>query len=135
MHKYYIVIYSSYFIARVRLVNGSTPHTGRVEVYTNSTGGLNNGEWGTICDSNWNFQDTRVVCRQLGYIDAVLAPLLTQFGKGTGPIWLDNVQCLGSESDIFECIYEGITAHVCEHGEYASAECLSMYIGSQLCTS
>ena len=115
------------YLARVRLVNGSSPHTGRVEVYTNSTGGLNNGKWGTICDINWNFQDARVLCRQLGYVDAVVAPMSTRFGQGTGPIWLNNVQCTGTEPTIFECRHNGIAKHVCEHGEDASAECIGTY--------
>ena len=42
-------------VVRVRLVNGSSPHTGRVEVYASTDGG-NNAEWGTICDDYFNCQ-------------------------------------------------------------------------------
>ena len=61
----YVGIYAP--ILPVRLVNGSSSHTGRVEIYTNSTGGSVNAQWGTICDDDWDFLDARVVCRQLGY--------------------------------------------------------------------
>ena len=44
----------------MRLVNGSTPDEGRVEVCIN-------GEWGTACSQYWNRRETNVVCRQLGY--------------------------------------------------------------------
>ena len=46
----------------VRLVDGSTPNEGRVEVCRNQA-------WGTICgDSYWGSDDANVVCGQLGYL-------------------------------------------------------------------
>ena len=116
MHNYY-------FIVRVRLADGPNSHSGRVEVYTNSTGGLDNAQWGTVCDDYWNILNARVVCRQLGYPDAMTAQSSAHYGQGTGPILLDNVQCSGNESDILSCVHNGIGYHNCKHDNDASVEC------------
>ena len=45
------------------------------------------------------------------------------FGEGSGPIWLDDVSCTGSESELLECYHNGIANHDCSHFEDASVRC------------
>lgn len=45
---------------KVRLVNGPSASRGRVEI-------MYRGEWGTICDDNFDQKEAIVVCRMLGY--------------------------------------------------------------------
>ena len=83
------------------------------------------GKWGTVCDDDWDMNDARVVCRQLGFPDAVSAPVSAHFGAGSGQIWLDNVECSGSESSVAICQHRGWDVHNCFHSEDASVICSS----------
>ena len=90
--------------------------------------GISYGGWGTICDDSWDIQDARVVCRQLGYPDAVAALSSAHYGQGIGSIWLDNLQCIGTELDILTCVHNGVGDTDCDHSEDASVECLGTYL-------
>ena len=52
-----------------------------------------------------------------------MALSFARFGEGTGPIWLDDVSCTGSESELLECYHNGIGNHDCSHFEDASVRC------------
>ena len=51
---------------------------------------------------------------------------LTLGGGGSGPIWLDNVQCHGNESSIINCSHRGlgVTASYCSHSYDAGVQCV-----------
>ena len=101
----------------VRLVGGTTYNEGRVEVKYN-------GEWGTVCDDGWSYWDTYVVCRQLGFGTYGSYYRNAYFGQGKGPIWLDNVQCTGSESTLANCGHLGFKIiRSCSHYEDIGVRC------------
>ena len=81
--------------------------------------------WGTVCDDDWDVNDARVVCRQLGFPDAVSAPHSARFGRGNGQIWLDDVRCSGNESSIVNCQHRGWGVRNCGHYDDASVICSS----------
>ncbi|XP_072030540.1 uncharacterized protein [Amphiura filiformis] len=106
-----------------RLAGSSDPNQGRVEVF-------HDNEWGTVCDDSWGTNDATVICRLLGlpYGDA-RAVTQAQFGQGTGQIWLDNVECLGSEDNLLECRHNGWGVHNCDHSEDAGVICVNDHDG------
>ncbi|XP_023933510.1 deleted in malignant brain tumors 1 protein, partial [Lingula anatina] len=104
--------------SEVRLVGGSRAGEGRVEVF-------HNGEWGTVCDDNWDVNDARVVCRMLSYNPSYSVPFSgAHFGQGTGSILMDNVACSGSETSIKDCNHNGWSSHNCAHSEDAGVRCV-----------
>eukprot|EP00058_Branchiostoma_floridae_P007104 XP_002592592.1 hypothetical protein BRAFLDRAFT_68915 [Branchiostoma floridae] len=101
----------------IRLVGGRSSSEGRVEVYYD-------GQWGTVCDDDFDMNDAHVVCRQLGYGSAAEARSQAAFGEGSDPIWLDNLACGGSETNIGNCSHNGWGSHNCGHSEDAGVVCL-----------
>uniref|UniRef100_K7FHA6 Soluble scavenger receptor cysteine-rich domain-containing protein SSC5D n=1 Tax=Pelodiscus sinensis TaxID=13735 RepID=K7FHA6_PELSI len=100
----------------LRLVDGPNRCAGRVEV-------LHDQQWGTVCDDGWDLTEARVVCRQLGCGTALAAPHGSRFGHGTGRIWLDEVNCTGTEVALSECRAKPWGEHNCNHVEDAGVEC------------
>jgi deleted-in-malignant-brain-tumors protein 1 len=44
--------------------------------------------------------------------------------KGTGQIWLDDVQCRGNETSLFDCPANALGIHNCGHNEDAGVRCV-----------
>ena len=99
----------------IRLVGGNNANEGRVELYSG-------GEWGTVCDDFWDNNDGIVACRQLG-LEFVEVRSQAAFGQGTGPIFLDDLQCDGTELSLFVCPHNGVGSHNCAHSEDAGVVC------------
>ena len=58
-------------------MDGGSENEGRIEVCFNN-------QFGTVCDDYWDILDARVVCRQLGFADAVKATHNAFHGAGAG---------------------------------------------------
>ena len=82
-----------------------------------------NGEWGTVCDDGWDLNDAQVVCNELGFGPAIAYRHYAYYGEGSGQIWLDNVNCIGTEGTIRNCLHRGWGIEDCDHYEDAGVKC------------
>ncbi|XP_059204053.1 galectin-3-binding protein A-like [Centropristis striata] len=98
----------------VRLFGGSVSE-GRVEIY-------HEGKWGTVCDDGWDMAEAQVVCRQLHFPRAKSVSGKT-YGKATGPIWLDDMACKGTENRLSACDFKGWGLSDCTHKEDVGVIC------------
>ena len=98
-------IYFSPLAPELRLSGSPVPYAGRVELRIK-------GIWGTIFQGHYWHSDTlgpgatRVICRQLGFSDAVISAGYSVYGPGVGPVWLRSNHlrgCLGHEKNILNC--------------------------------
>ena len=102
---------------QLRLVGGSSYNEGTVEVNYN-------GEWGTVCHARWYTRNAYVICRQLGFGEYGSTYYHAYFGRGSGPIWLDNVRCTGSESTLASCGHLGFNVTTsCSHSLDVGVRC------------
>ncbi|XP_051784760.1 deleted in malignant brain tumors 1 protein-like [Erpetoichthys calabaricus] len=101
---------------RVRLAGLSSQCAGRVEVYHWAT-------WGTVCDKSWDLVDAKVVCRQLGCGTAVRAAVSAEFGEGSGPVWLDDVNCHNYDFTLWDCPSADWGESKCLHRRDAGVVC------------
>ncbi|XP_040450039.1 deleted in malignant brain tumors 1 protein-like isoform X1 [Falco naumanni] len=109
--------------AHLRLANGSHRCAGRVEV-------LHWGEWGTVCPRGWDVRDAEVVCRQLGCGTALAASEEADFGPGSLRVWLDNVECQGTEQSLRKCRASPRGEGSCGHPRRAGAVCSGSVVSS-----
>ena len=112
-------------MTKIRLADGGASY-GRVEVFLTGP-----NLWGTICDDYFDDKDATVLCKQLGFATGK-AKKLAFHGRGKGPIWMDNLNCIGNESKITDCIHNGFNIENCNHAEDAGIECNGMYPQTKL---
>lgn len=48
---------------------------------------------------------------------------MAYFGQGSGTIWMDDVNCYGTEQSLTECPFRGFGYHDCASSEDAGVIC------------
>jgi len=100
----------------VALVGGESPRVGRLEVFHGT-------QWGTVCDHGFTGAAAKVVCRSLGFGYIGKKVDINLYGVGDGLIWLNNVNCIGTEKYIGECSHGDWGDHSCSHLQDVAISC------------
>ena len=108
----------------IRLADGDSPYSGRVEIYRN-------GVWGTVCDDYWTDRTAQVVCQQLGF-GSRSASVDFAVPAGTGPILMDDVNCSNSETNLLACSHTGFENHNCGHTEDVGVMCRPQLLAGKI---
>ncbi|XP_028400059.1 protein bark beetle-like [Dendronephthya gigantea] len=84
----------------IRLVNGSKPWEGIVEILYNNT-------WGAICDDGSSYSNRIVLCKQLGF-KGYTRTYRYPISNNTGLVWWKNLKCNHrTHDDISSCPFQG----------------------------
>ena len=104
----------------MRLVDGSYPSEGRVEVFLY-------GIWGTVTSGNFDtYPDARIICTSLGYGGVANSIPWSVYGQGTGPIHINDLSCNEFDSSILDCSYSGSDSSNYKYMD-ASVRCQGAY--------
>jgi len=84
--------------------------------------------WGTVCVDTFSFDNAvAVICHRAGYTSTVDRTLRSDVKAGgpagSGPIWLDDVECAGDETWVSQCRHAPLGTHNCVHAQDVSIEC------------
>ncbi|TDG97665.1 hypothetical protein EPR50_G00210220 [Perca flavescens] len=102
----------------VRLVNGTSLCSGRLEVNTNQS----TQRWSSVCEDDFDQQDAEVVCRELGCgAPSVLQGVL--YGEVEAPMRTKEFQCRGNESALLDCRSSGSDRNTCSPGKAVGLTC------------
>ncbi|NXQ39568.1 C163A protein, partial [Catharus fuscescens] len=93
-HKEDAGVLCSDFLA-LRLVNGNDC-AGRVEVFYNGT-------WGSVCSNRMSQLTAATMCKHLGCGDGGGIATDFKYGRGSGPTWLDHIECTEQHSSLWQC--------------------------------
>lgn len=94
---------------------------GRIEIF-------HEGEWGSVCNQEWSSQSSKIACQELGFPGSVR---LTKSLRGLGIIWVDRVQCKGSEKSLLDCSRSIWLPNHCTHWDDVTLQCQSGMIVSR----
>ncbi|KAH3776285.1 hypothetical protein DPMN_177706, partial [Dreissena polymorpha] len=102
-------------ITQVRLADGPNANAGRLEITVKNT-------YGTICANEFIYVDGDIACKSINLRYRAAAVYNGSFyGPGTGPIYIDHLDCTSDRANIKDCLYR--TTGACNHSNDVSLVC------------
>lgn len=117
-----------YLEGQVVLLGGGNKHSGTVHVFKDDR------LW-SVCDDAWSMNSAKVVCTSLGFSRALQSHTNSFFGTSQHDIGLDNVQCYGDETSIWQCRHDDLGRHNCNVNELAGVTCSQTIVSSRITTT
>lgn len=108
----------------LKLVGSQKKFEGNVEIF-------HSGQWGGICDDEWDKNEADIVCKQLGF-DFGEATTNSRFGPSRRHYWMDDIFCNGDEIQLNKCRFNGWGHSDCLASEAAGVICHYNSISSDL---
>uniref|UniRef100_F6VC89 SRCR domain-containing protein n=1 Tax=Ornithorhynchus anatinus TaxID=9258 RepID=F6VC89_ORNAN len=105
----------------LRLVSDTWACAGRLEIFYNGT-------WGGVCSNSMRDVTVGVICRQLGCGDSGIIMSPGTYGKGSGPWWVDKIECRPSDPSLWECSSDPWSESSCPQEEEASISCAGDFL-------
>ena len=115
-HNYYNFLVLSSDVLPVELTHGLSIDQGIVKVFY---GGVN----GLVCGDGWSLNNANVVCKQLGYSEAVKATATLISETDLEWYWIGDVECNGNEPALFDCPSSGFGNADCSSNAIAMVTC------------
>ncbi|XP_069503613.1 scavenger receptor cysteine-rich type 1 protein M130-like [Ambystoma mexicanum] len=100
----------------VKLQGGNDNCSGRVEI-------AYEGEWGAICDTNWDHKAASLVCQELHCGSVLESKPKGLRNVGVPFAWLDFVQCQDDTQFLWHCSPRPQKTQQCHAGSYAEVIC------------
>ncbi len=93
-----------------------------------------NNAWGTVCEDDiFGPLDAGVICYQMGGFFRDMADVLEGGEPGAGPIFLEQVSCVGSEDRLLDCVSHSLGLHSCNHDNDAHIRCRGKQCRKKYC--
>ena len=96
-------------------MDGLSSSEGRVQVYSGEA-------WAAVCQDAWDLNDAIVVCRELGFEQAIDVDEF--FGQVNGQeIIRSGLECVGNETTVSKCRHSGLGDGLCQDRKVAGLRC------------